>query len=398
MILGIPHERFPGERRVAVAPAAFAALKKLNLDVIIESGAGASAGFTDEHYTEAGAEIVRDRAEIFRRADIIAQVRTFGADSEHGRADLSHVKPEQIIVGLMEPMTDKAVIEELAETGVTGFALELVPRITRAQAMDVLSSQANIGGYMAVIIAAEKLPKLFPMMMTAAGTIQPAKVFVIGAGVAGLQAIATARRLGAVVQAFDIRPAVKEQIESLGASFLEVEVETAQAEDKGGYAKEMSQDALDLQKQAMSNAVANADVVITTAAVPGRAAPKLVTAEMVRRMKPGSVIVDLAAERGGNCELTQPNEIIDSGGVTIVGITNLPGMAARDASQMYARNIAAFLKLIVQDGALNIDTSDEIVAGTLLVRDRQIAHPRVREIFGLQPLQAAAQTAEGEQS
>jgi len=393
MNIGVVSETMPGERRVAITPASTGMLIKAGRSVLVQSGAGIEAGFTDAAYEHAGARILNDRAEVFREADVIAQVRTYPANEQHGGDDLKLLRDGHIVLGFMEPLTEQEPIDKLAETNATGFALELMPRITRAQSMDVLSSQANIGGYKAALLAAHHLPKLFPMMMTAAGTITPARVFVIGAGVAGLQAIATARRLGAVVHAYDIRPAVKEQVESLGATFLEIRMDVTGAEEQGGYAKELSEDALDAQKQQMSDAVAEADVVITTAAVPGREAPKLVTEPMVRRMKPGSVIVDLAAERGGNCELTRPDEDVVEHGVTIIGPSNLPASVPRDASRMYARNVAAFLNHLIDDnGSAQLDSDDEIIVGTMLVRDGAIVHEKAREVFGLEPLQTTSAT------
>jgi NAD(P) transhydrogenase subunit alpha len=298
---------------------------------------------------------------------------------------------EQTLIGAFEPLTAFDAAREVAAKGVTQFALELVPRITRAQSMDILSSMATIAGYKAVLLAAEHLPKMFPMMMTAAGTIKPAKVFVIGAGVAGLQAIASSRRLGGQVQAYDVRPAVKEQVESLGAKFIEMELDTGAAEDKGGYAKAMGEEFYQKQREMMTRVVAEQDVVITTAAVPGKKAPVLITAEMVRGMRPRSVIVDLAAERGGNCELTRPGETVMEHDVTIVGPTNLPATVPYHASQMYAKNISTFLLNMIKEGKLELDMEDEIVAETLVTRDGEIASPRIREAMGLQqPASSAA--------
>lgn len=394
MIVGVVKETMPGERRVALTPAVLPMLAKSGWTVLIESGAGALAGYLDDDYRQGGAEVT-NRGDVFSRAEVIAQVRGVTVDLERSRNDLNQLRHEQMLVALLEPWSDKNTIEELARTGVTAFALELTPRTTRAQAMDVLSSQANIAGYKSVIVAADKLPKLFPMMMTPSGTITPAKIFIIGAGVAGLQAIATARRLGAVVTAYDVRPVVKEQVESLGAKFLEIKLETTGAEDKGGYAKELSQSAIDEQQRQMTEAIAASDVVITTALIPGRPAPKLITAEQVKRMKAGSVIVDLAAERGGNCELTKPGETIVHSGVTIVGETNLPATSARDASQMFARNITSFLQnLVDKQGALKLDGDDDIIKGTMLTRSGQIVHGKIREIFGMQPLPQAQKTQE----
>ena len=384
MIVGVVKETFPGERRVALVPAALPALTGKELEVVVEAGAGESAGFLDREYEEKGARIVGDRAEVFSTADVICQVRTLGANPEAGRADLELLRKGHVVVGLAEPLADAEPAQAIAGRGVVLFALELMPRITRAQSMDVLSSQATVQGYKAVLLAAGHLPQMFPMMMTAAGTISPAHVFIIGAGVAGLQAIATARRLGGVVQAYDIRPAVKDEVQSLGAKFVELELEAGESEDKGGYAKAMDDTFYQKQRELMAHAVAHANVVITTAAVPGKKSPVLVTAEMVRGMKSGSVIVDLAAERGGNCELTRADETVVEHGVTILGPTNLPATVPYHASQMYARNVQAFLLHLVKDGELHLDSEDEITEQTMLTRDGRIVHRRVCEILGLE--------------
>jgi NAD(P) transhydrogenase subunit alpha len=391
MIVGTTKETFPGERRVALTPHVVPQLTKAGCDVVIESGAGSEAGFPDAAYAEKGVKIAPDRAEVFRTADVLLQVRGLGANPDAGRADLALMRPSQTLIGAFEPLTAFDAAREVAAKGVTQFALELVPRITRAQSMDILSSMATIAGYKAVLLAAEHLPKMFPMMMTAAGTIKPAKVFVIGAGVAGLQAIASSRRLGGQVQAYDVRPAVKEQVESLGAKFIEMELDTGAAEDKGGYAKAMGEEFYQKQREMMTRVVAEQDVVITTAAVPGKKAPVLITAEMVRGMRPRSVIVDLAAERGGNCELTRPGETVMEHDVTIVGPTNLPATVPYHASQMYAKNISTFLLNMIKEGKLELDMEDEIVAETLVTRDGEIASPRIREAMGLQqPASSAA--------
>jgi H+-translocating NAD(P) transhydrogenase subunit alpha len=295
-------------------------------------------------------------------------------------------KPEQIIIGMCDPLGNAQAVKDLADRRVSLFALELIPRITRAQSMDVLSSMATIAGYKAVLIAANHLPKMFPMLMTAAGTLTPAKVLVIGAGVAGLQAIATARRLGAVVQAYDVRPAVKEQIESLGAKFVELPLETAGAEDKGGYAKELDDSQQQRQRELLANVVAANDVCITTAAIPGRQSPLLVTADAVRRMAPGSVIVDLAAERGGNCELTKPDQTVVEHGVTIFGPTNLASEIPQHASQMYSKNVVTLLQLLTKKGEVDLNLNDEVIRETLATKDGQVQTPRIRETLGLGPL------------
>lgn len=384
MIIGVPKETFPGERRVALIPNDVPALVKAGAEVLVQSEAGLSAGYRDGDYEEKGAKVVKSREEVFQKSDVILQVRTLGANPEKGMEDMKLLREGQVVIGFMEPLTAPEPLQELAKQKVVAFALELIPRITRAQSMDVLSSQATVAGYKAALLAADTLPRMFPMMMTAAGTILAARVFVVGAGVAGLQAIATARRLGANVSAYDIRPAVKEQVQSLGAKFVELELETAEAEDKGGYAKAMDEEFYRKQREMMTRVVAESDVVITTAAVPGKKAPILVTEEMIKGMKEGSVIVDLAAERGGNCELTKPGETVQKHGVTIIGAMNLPSTIPYHASQMYSKNITNFLKLMIQDGKLNVDVDDEIIKETMVTRDGQIVNARVKEVFNLQ--------------
>ena len=381
--VGVPRETFPGERRVALTPNALPAFTKVGLRIIVESGAGAEAGFFDEAYQHHGAEI-GCRADAFG-ADIVLQVRTYPANPDAGKADLDLLRPDQLVIGLANPLANPEAVAELARRKVTAFAMELVPRITRAQSMDALSSQANIGGYKAVIRAARLLPKMMPMMTTAAGTIPPAKVFVLGAGVAGLQAIATARRLGAVVQAFDVRPETKEQVESLGAKFVEVPLDTSEAKGTGGYAKEQSEDFLRRQRELMAKVVAASDVVITTAQVPGRKAPVLVTADMVRGMAPGSVIVDMAAGQGGNVELSKPDEDVVVGGVTIDGPTNLPSTVPVHASMTYAKNLTAFLMNMYngKERVLKVDPEDEIVRESLVARGGEVTNARLRQALGL---------------
>lgn len=384
MYVGVVKETYPGERRVAITPGMVGALGKIGLELIVQSDAGLNAGFTDEDFRAAGATIETSRSNVWATADIMAQVRTLGANPEAGAADLPLHRQGQILLGHAEPLTDVAPLKLLADTGVISFAMELIPRITRAQSMDVLSSQATIAGYRAVLLAMEHLPKMCPMMMTAAGTLAPAKIFVIGAGVAGLQAIATARRNGAVVSAYDIRPVVKEQVESLGARFVEIQLDAAASEDKGGYAKAMDDEFYRKQQEMMTTVIADSDVVITTAAVPGKKAPILVTSSMVAGMRTGSVIVDIAAERGGNVECTVPEAVTDVDGVTVVGTTNLPSAVPFHASQMYARNLVTFLKnMLNDDGRPDPAKDDEIVDGTLLTRDGEIVHRRVRDILGL---------------
>ena len=383
MTIGIPRETFTGERRVALVPAVVPSLTSVGLTVVLESQAGASAGFPDADYADHGVRIAPDRAAVFRDADVVLQVRAAGAAGTAGDADLPLMHPGQAIVAFLEPLIDPARSRALADRGVTAFSMELIPRITRAQSMDALSSMATVAGYRAVLLAADRLPRMFPMLMTAAGTITPAKVFVVGAGVAGLQAIATARRLGAKVEAYDVRPAVKEQVESLGASFAELPLETGGAEDAGGYAKAQGDAFYERQREMMSSVVASSDVVITTALIPGQTAPILVTTRMIEGMAPGSVVVDLAAERGGNCEPTEPDQVVEHDGVTVLGPTNLPSTVAYHASQMYAKNVTTLLLHLVTDGSLSIDRDDEITSGTLVTHDGAVVHERVRE--ALQP-------------
>jgi NAD(P) transhydrogenase subunit alpha len=379
--LGIPRETFPGERRVALTPRASEALKRNGMSVVIEENAGAAAGFSDKQFLDRGSTIAA-RAEVFATADVIVQVRSLGANPDAGRADLSLLRPSQLVVGFAEPLTSPQACAELAQRSVSLFAMELMPRITRAQSMDALSSMATLAGYRAVILAANTLPKMFPMMMTAGGTIAPAKVFVLGAGVAGLQAIATAKRLGAVVSAYDVRPAVKEQVESVGAKFIMLDVEAGSSEDKGGYAKAMDEAFYARQRALLTGVLREQDVVITTAAVPGQKAPVLITAEMASAMLPGSLIVDIAAERGGNCELTRPDETFVHNGVTIMGPVNLPSALPRDASQLYSSNISAFLKLLVQKGAILINRDDQIIRETLVTHEGEVVNTRVLEQLG----------------
>ncbi|MBZ0269937.1 Re/Si-specific NAD(P)(+) transhydrogenase subunit alpha [bacterium] len=390
MIIAVPKETFPGERRVALVPASVPPLTKAGLEVHIETGAGVEAGFPDQEYADAGAKIVASRDEAFA-ADIVLQVRTLGANPEAGKADLPLLREGQVVVGHADPLGNAAAAQDIAATGARLFALELIPRITRAQSMDVLSSMATISGYKAVLLAATELPKMFPLMMTAAGTLRAAHSFVIGAGVAGLQAVGTSRKLGAVVEAYDVRPAVKEQVQSLGAKFVEMELDASASEDKGGYAKELGEDFYRKQRELMKEVVTRSDVVITTAAIPGKKSPLLITADAVAAMKPGSVIVDLAAERGGNCELTRADERVVEHGVLILGPTNLPSTVPYHASQMYAKNMTTFLGSIVKEGAITLDMEDEVVRDTLVTRDKDVVHPRLRDLLGL----ANAATTEG---
>ncbi len=369
-----------------MVPGALSVLGKTGAEFLMETGAGWQAGFPDAEYTQKGVTLTTRQA-VLAAADVVLQVRSLGANPETGRADLELFRSGQTVIGFGEPLTAFDAARSLAERGITFLSMELMPRITRAQSMDALSSMATIAGYKAVLIAADSLARMFPMLMTAAGTVAPARVLVIGAGVAGLQAIATARRLGAVVSGYDIRSAVKEQIESLGARFVVLDMGDLAAEDKGGYAKAMGEDFYRRQREQLANVLAEQHVVITTAAVPGRKAPVLITREMAAHMTPGSLIVDIAAERGGNCELTVPGETVEAGGVRIMGPLNLPSTIPYHASQMYAKNIATFLKYLIKDGKLALDTSDEIVRETLVTHEGDVVHPRVRELMGLPALQ-----------
>jgi H+-translocating NAD(P) transhydrogenase subunit alpha len=392
MIVGVPRESFPGERRVALVPAALANLSKIGLEVIVEAGAGVEAGYPDADYSTKGAKVISDRAEIFRTADIIVQVLSPGANDKTGAADLAMFRPGQIVIGFFRPMNSAEVLKSVAERGVTSFSVELIPRTTRAQSMDALSSMATVAGYKAVLIAADIVPKFFPMLTTAAGTITPARVLILGVGVAGLQAIATARRLGAVVSAYDLRPVVKEQVQSLGARFVELPIEAQNAQDARGYATAQDENFYNRQRELLGKVVAEHDVVITTAVIPGKKAPILVTKEMVAGMAPRSVIIDLAAERGGNCELTRPGEKISEHGVTIVGWFNLASTVPYHASQMYARNVSTFLALLVKDGKLNLNLKDDILRETLVTHGGDIVNTRLRELFQLPALAAKEET------
>lgn len=390
MIVGVPKESFPGEQRVALVPLVVPNLAKAGLEIVVEAGAGVAAGFPDESFVEKGAKIMPSRAEVFSKADIIVQVLCYGSNDRTGKADLPLFQRDQVLIGFLRPLGSREIVQEIASSGVTSFSVELMPRSTRAQSMDALSSMATICGYKAVIIGADVLPKLFPMLTTAAGTITPARVLIIGAGVAGLQAIATARRLGAVVSAYDVRPAVKEQVQSLGGRFVELPLEAKGAQDARGYATAQDETFYAKQRELLGKTVVESDVVITTAVVPGKKSPVLVTADMVRGMLPRSVIVDLAAERGGNCELTRPEETIVEHGVTIIGRINLASTVPYHASQMYARNLTAFLTHLVKGGKLNLNLEDEITRETMLTRGGEIVNARVREFFSLPTLVAKA--------
>ena len=388
MIVGVPRESFPGERRVALVPAAIPNLTKAGLEVVVQAGAGAGAGYPDADYIAKGAKIAADRAEVFRAADIVVQILCYGSNDKTGKADVPLFRRGQVLIGFLRPLGSIETLQEIASKGETSFSVELMPRTTRAQSMDVLSSMATICGYKAVVLAADTSPRIFPMLTTAAGTITPARVFVIGAGVAGLQAIATARRLGAVASAYDLRPAAKEQVQSLGGRFVELPIEAKDAEDARGYARAQDETFYRRQRELLGKVVVESDVVISAAVIPGKKPPILVTKEMVASMAPGSVIVDLAGERGGNCELTRPGEIVVEHGVTIIGWFNLASTVPYHASQMYARNVSAFLLYLVKDGKLQLDLDDEIVRETLLTRGGEVINPRIREFFSLPALPA----------
>ena len=386
MIIGVPTETYPGERRVALVPMVIPSLSKAGFEVVVETGAGAEAGYPDALYVEKGANILPDRAAVFSSANIVAQVLCYGSNDVTGKADLPLVRREQVLVGFLRPLGSVDAIQQIARTGVTSFAVELIPRITRAQSMDALSSMGTICGYKAVLISANSLPKIFPMLTTAAGTITPARILVIGAGVAGLQAIATAHRLGAIASAYDLRPAAKEQVQSLGGRFVEFPIEAKNAQDARGYGTAQDESFYAQQRELLSRVVAESDVVITTAVVPGKKAPVLVTRETVREMAPGSVIFDLAAERGGNCELTRAGQTVVEHGVTIIGRINVASEVPYHASQMYGRNVTAFILNLVKDGKLRADSEDEIIRETLLTRGGEIVNRRVREFFSLPQL------------
>jgi NAD(P) transhydrogenase subunit alpha len=390
VIVGVPKESFPGERRVALVPLVIPTLAKSGIEVVIEQGAGIEAGYPDSAFADKGAKILLSRAEVFAQSDIITQVLGYGSNDRTGQADIPLLRRNQILIGFLRPFGSRDIVQEIAATGAIAFSVELMPRTTRAQSMDALSSMATVCGYKAVIIAADTLPKLYPMLTTAAGTITPARVLIIGCGVAGLQAIATAKRLGAVVSAYDVRPAVKEQVQSLGGRFVELPIEAKDAQDARGYATAQDEAFYARQRELLGRVIAESDVVITAAVVPGRKSPVLVTAQMVQGMQPGSVIVDLAAERGGNCELTRAEEKINVNGVNIIGWINLASTVPYHASQMYARNLATFLQLLVKKGQLDLNLQDDIIRETLLTRDGEVMQPRVREFFQLPALAAKA--------
>jgi len=385
VIVGVPRESYPGERRVGLVPMVVPTLAKAGFEVVIETGAGVEAGYRDAHYVEKGAKILPDRAAVFSAADIVVQVLCYGSNDATGAADLPLLRRDQVLIGFLRPLGSLEVIQQIAATGATSFAIELIPRTTRAQSMDALSSMGTVCGYKAVLIAAETLPRFFPMLTTAAGTITPARVFVIGAGVAGLQAISTARRLGAVAMAYDLRPAAKEQVQSLGGRFVELPIEAKDAQDARGYGTQQDESFYRRQRELLGRVVAESDVVIAAAVIPGKKPPVLVTEEMVKGMAPGSVIVDLA----GNCELTRGGETVIAHDVTIIGRINVSTGVPYHASQMYARNITAFLLHLVKDGKVRLDLQDEIIRETLLTRSGELVNPRVREFFSQPALVSA---------
>jgi H+-translocating NAD(P) transhydrogenase subunit alpha len=374
MKVGVPREIAPGERRVALVPEAIAPLVKLGLEVAVEAEAGAGAFYSHAEYEKAGASIAPDAAQLYGEAEILLKVQRPAENTELGRHEVDMMREGAILISFLQPATSSEVVRRLAARRITAFSMEAIPRISRAQMMDALSSQATVAGYKAALIAAETLPKFFPMLSTAAGTIFPAKVLVLGAGVAGLQAIATARRLGAVVWGYDVRPAVKEQVLSLGAKFLELPLEETGLEDQGGYARQLSAEAQARQQQWLADETKDFDAVITTALVPGKPAPRLITKETVARMRPGSVIVDLAAEAGGNCEVTEPGKTIAVNGVIVHGPLNLPSTVPIHASQMYARNVSNFLAQLIKDGKLQLNLEDELQRAPLITREGEVVH------------------------
>ncbi|MGA7631066.1 MAG: NAD(P) transhydrogenase subunit alpha [Terriglobales bacterium] len=388
MIIGVPKEIYPGERRVALVPAVLPTLTKAGFEVHVQAGAGFAAGYPDAEYAEKGAKIVADRGAIFAAADIIVQLLGYGANDINGQEDIPLFRRDQILIGFLRPFGLFDVVRQIAQTGVTAFTVELMPRTTRAQSMDALSSMATASGYKAVLMAADAQPRIFPMLTTAAGTVTPARVFVIGCGVAGLQALATSRRLGAVISAYDLRPAAKEQVQSLGGRFVELPIEAKDAQDARGYARAQDEDFYRRQRELLGKAVQESDVVITTAVIPGKKAPVLVTEEMIKGMALGSVIVDLAAERGGNCDVSEPGKTVVKHGVTIIGEINMAKGVPYHASMMYARNVTSFLTHLIKDQKLNLNLTDEIVRETLLTRNGEIVNARIREFLKLPALVA----------
>ena len=391
MIIGITRELVAGENRVSLCPDNVQSLVDKGLELWVEQNAGAQAGFSDDDYISVGAKVVSNRDELFAKSDVILQVQSFGSNTENADDDLKRLKAKQLVIGMMDPLAQPQAAQQVAGTGATAIALEMVPRISRAQSMDVLSSMATLAGYRSVLLGAEAAPRILPMLMTAAGTLQPARVLIMGVGVAGLQACATAKRLGAVVEAYDVRPAAREQIISVGATPVELDLPTESSEGAGGYAKKQSEEFLRMQREQMTEVVARQDIIITTAAIPGAKSPILVTEDMLKAMKTGSVLVDLAAERGGNCESTQMGKTVVAHGVTIVGPENLASDAAFHASQMYGNNIQTLLELILEEGQINLDFEDEIVAGTVIAHGGEVPHPYMRKLLDLPSLEIESQ-------
>ena len=391
MIIGITRELVAGENRVSLCPDNVQSLVDKGLELWVEQNAGAQAGFSDDDYTSVGAKVVSDRDELFAKSDVILQVQSFGSNTENADDDLKRLKAKQLVIGMMDPLAQPQAAQQVAGTGATAIALEMVPRISRAQSMDVLSSMATLAGYRSVLLGAEAAPRILPMLMTAAGTLQPARGLIMGVGVAGLQACATAKRLGAVVEAYDVRPAAREQIISVGATPVELDLPTESSEGAGGYAKKQSEEFLRMQREQMTEVVARQDIIITTAAIPGAKSPILVTEDMLKAMKAGSVLVDLAAERGGNCESTQMGKTVVAHGVTIVGPENLASDVAFHASQMYGNNIQTLLELILEEGQINLDFEDEIVAGTVIAHAGEVPHPYMRKLLDLPSLENQSQ-------
>lgn len=386
MLIGVPREIASGERRVALVPEVVSQLTKSGHRVVVERGAGQRAGFTDEAYRTAGCDLADSAGEIYSTAQMILKVQRPGRD-DAGEAELDQIEQGSVLIGLLQPSGDSALFQQLAERRIIACSMELVPRTTRAQMMDALSSQSTVAGYKAVLLAANALQKFFPMLMTAAGTVRPARVLVIGAGVAGLQAIATARRIGAVVEAFDTRPVVKEQVQSLGATFVELDLHGEEAQDEGGYARELSKDHIRREKELIHKRALQADVIITTALIPGKPAPMLVDAETVTAMRPGSVIVDLAGEQGGNCELSVPGETVVRHDVTIIAPLHISSDLAFHASQMYSKNVAALVTLLAPRGELNLNFDDDIITAVCITADGEIRHAPTRQRLGMSKLQ-----------
>src|SRR3954469_4172837 len=386
MLIGVPREIASGEKRVALVPEVVAQLTRAGHRIIVERDAGLRAGFTDDAYRAAGCDLIDRPVDIYSAAQMILKVQRPAREESSGEAELEMMKAGTVLIGLLQPSGDPSLFQQLAERGITACSMELVPRTTRAQMMDALSSQSTVAGYKAVLLAANSLQKFFPMLMTAAGTVRPARVLVIGAGVAGLQAIATARRIGAVVEACDTRPVVKEQVQSLGATFVELDVHLEDAQDAGGYARELSERHIKREQELIHNRAKQADVIITTALVPGKPAPMLVSAETVRAMRPGSVIVDLAGEQGGNCELTVPGETVVRHDVTIISPLHISSDLAYHASQMYAKNVAALVALMAPKGELNLNFSDDIIDAVVVTANGDGRHEPTRRRLGLPPL------------